>query len=120
MSRHSAIDQNHDDDNVLADTQFVGVRSCRLDFCAFPALRCTLSMALSESQQQQPQSVAPPIAVTFLLFVNGQLIVTGVRSVEHINAAVAEHRDDGQQKHLQADSRNPPPPSPIKCDHTFT
>ncbi|KAL3086679.1 hypothetical protein niasHS_008192 [Heterodera schachtii] len=88
MSRHSAIDQNHDDDNVLADTQFVGVRSCRLDFCAFPALRCTLSMALSESQQQQPQSVAPPIAVTFLLFVNGQLIVTGVRSVEHIDAAL--------------------------------
>ncbi|KAL3105917.1 hypothetical protein niasHT_028361 [Heterodera trifolii] len=88
MSRHSAIDQNHDDDNVLADTQFVGVRSCRLDLCAFPALRCTLSMALSESQQQQPQSVAPPIAVTFLLFVNGQLIVTGVRRVEHIDEAL--------------------------------
>ncbi|KAL3071467.1 hypothetical protein niasHT_031831 [Heterodera trifolii] len=88
MSRHSAIDQNHDDDNVLADTQFVGVRSCRLDFCAFPALRCTLSMALSESQQQQPQSVAQPIAVTFLLFLNGQLIVTGVRRVEHIDAAL--------------------------------
>ncbi|KAL3086667.1 hypothetical protein niasHS_004218 [Heterodera schachtii] len=87
MSRHSAIDQNHDDDNVLANTQFVGVRSCRLDLCAFPALRCTLSMALSESQQQ-PQSVAQPIAVTFLLFVNGQLIVTGVRSVEHIDEAL--------------------------------
>ncbi|KAL3090694.1 hypothetical protein niasHS_004486 [Heterodera schachtii] len=67
MSRHSAIDQNHD-----------GRQS----------LRCTLSMALSESQQQQPQSVAPPIAVTFLLFVNGQLIVTGVRRVEHIDAAL--------------------------------
>ncbi|KAL3103711.1 hypothetical protein niasHT_013985 [Heterodera trifolii] len=87
MSRHSEIDQNHDDDNVLADTQFVGVRSCHLDLCAFPALRCTLSMALSESQQQ-PQSVAQPIAVTFLLFVNGQLIVTGVRSVEHIDEAL--------------------------------
>ncbi|KAL3111057.1 hypothetical protein niasHT_013081 [Heterodera trifolii] len=64
------------------------VSSVRLPFRVhIEPLRCTLSMALSESQQQ-PQSVARPIAVTFLLFVNGQLIVTGVRSVEHIDEAL--------------------------------
>ncbi|KAL3084052.1 hypothetical protein niasHT_033772 [Heterodera trifolii] len=95
MSRHSAIDQNHDERQCFsADNQFVGVRmAARLDSSVpFPALTaCTLQHGTSfqsHNNNKTCRAWTPPIAVTFLLFVNGQLIVTGVRSVEHINAAL--------------------------------
>lgn len=78
-------DNNNNNNNArpcIDGTPFVGLRNCCLDFCTFPALRCTLGMA---DQQQQQRFVT----VTYLLFANGRAIVTGVRQLDHL--AQAEH-----------------------------
>ena len=71
-----------DSGRPIGTTQFCGILRCRLDFCIFAALRCTLGMAAPPCQGQ------PPVAVTCLVFNSGRVIITGVRQVEQMEQAI--------------------------------